>query len=335
MGSAFARPETEVYGADSSIPDYILGITFEIWEQRQIQKILQYYSKDVTVYSLDGITRSAEQMVVQTREMLSAFPDRLLIGDDVIWTGTTQRGFSSHRVYSPMTHLGDTAHGAASGRSVQIMNIADCEIRNGVITREWLMRDNLALLSQLGLDPLQAARNACRDFDPSLEAWLASEFKRVFESVPQGEARVPVTCQGTDTEFADAVLGNLWTRGDQAALETIYAPYCVLHRAPVRTVSGREPILAHYAGWRRAFPDARLSIDHACSLPCHGEERHMAVRWSVAGHHEDAFAACQPTGRPVLVLGATHWRILEGRIIREWTVFDELALMTQVLRETQ
>ncbi len=150
-----AGQEQPAYGADCSVTDYILGITFEIWEEGQVDKILQYYSEDCPVYGLDGITRGAAQMVEQTHATLKAFPDRLLIGDDVIWTGTVSNGFSSHRVLSPMTNLGDTAFGPATGRSVRVMNMADCEITDGQISREWLVRDNLALVRQLGFDPVE------------------------------------------------------------------------------------------------------------------------------------------------------------------------------------
>jgi hypothetical protein len=32
----------------------------------------------------------------------------------------------------------------------------------------------------------------------------------------------------------------------------------------------------------------------------------------------------------VHVLGVTHWRVVDGRVAEEWTVFDELAVLTQM-----
>ena len=116
---------TESYNADSDLVDYILGITFEIWEQGQIEKIHDYYASHVEVFGLDSMTSSAAQMVENTHATLASYPDRLLIADDVITTGTTKQGFSSHRIISPMTNLGNTAFGPGTGKHIQAMNIAD------------------------------------------------------------------------------------------------------------------------------------------------------------------------------------------------------------------
>lgn len=42
---------TGAFGAEDSLVDYILGITFEIWEERGIELIHQYYSEQTIVYA--------------------------------------------------------------------------------------------------------------------------------------------------------------------------------------------------------------------------------------------------------------------------------------------
>ena len=323
--------EPQAYGTNCSVTDYILGITFEIWEEGQVDKILQYYSKDCPVYGLDGITRGAAQMVEQTHATLKAFPDRLLIGDDVIWAGTVSNGFSSHRVLSPMTNLGDTAFGPATGRTVRVMNMADCEITNGQISREWLVRDNLALVRQLGFDPVESARSLAAGFDNELTAWLRQEYTRVAGSPSAPEISTGPGSSADDAEMASRVLTNCWLEGNRRQLESVYAPYSVMQRAPLRVYSGRDEILAHYVAWRRVLPDAQISIDHVCSQPFGEDGRHIAVRWGIAGTQQDEFSGCAASGQRLFILGVTHWRVLAGRIISEWTVFDELALMAQSL----
>ena len=90
-------------------PDYILGITKEIWEDRHIgPKIRQYYGEDVIVRMPGGISKGAEATVSATAATLNEFPDRVLLGEDVIWSGTPQDGMlSSHRIFSTATHRGD------------------------------------------------------------------------------------------------------------------------------------------------------------------------------------------------------------------------------------
>ena len=46
----------------NSFPDYILGITYEIWEGRGINKIRNYYHKDTIVRSADGVVKGNENV---------------------------------------------------------------------------------------------------------------------------------------------------------------------------------------------------------------------------------------------------------------------------------
>jgi predicted ester cyclase len=320
------------YGVEHGVVDFILGITFEIWEQRQVEQILHYYSEDCSVFGLDGLTSGAAEMVEKTRETLAAYPDRLLLGDDVIWTGDTSHGFSSHRIISPMTNLGSSLFGPATEKRVMVMNIADCEINQGLITREWLVRDNLALVSQLGFDIESAAQKIARGFTPSLKEWLRHEYARV-NGVHLVKPQGPRPPSDRDVaSFAKHVLYSCWVSGDASELQSAYAPYCVLQRAPVRIHSGQDQVLAHYRDWRKAFPHARLTVDHVCSQPFDDGNQNIAVRWSVAAVHEGAFAGCMPSGKPIYIVGVTHWRVVDGRIAAEWTVFDELSMMAQTLQ---
>ena len=326
-GSENSNPP-EDYNADSDLVDFILGITFEIWEQGQIEKIYDYYAENVEVHSLEGITSSAAMMLENTRTTLSIFPDRLLLADDVITSGTTKQGFSSHRIVSPMTNLGPSTFGPETGLRVQTMNVADCEVNDGLITYEWLVRDNLALIRQLGFDPATCAGIVAQKFDERQSAWLASEYSR---TVNNNTAASNKTQNDPAYAFALDVLKNCWQSGDKSALESTYHPYSVLTRAPLQIYSGRDRIFKHYADWRHAFPRASLSIDNVCSQSFDEHNRRIAVRWSVAGIHEGEFANTPGTGKQVYILGITHWQVVDDRITHEWTVFDELAVLAQTL----
>ena len=79
-----------------------------------------------------------------------------------------------------------------------------------------------------------------------------------------------------------------------------------------------------------AFPDAKLNIDH---LYCLGNERdgyRVATRWTLIGTHDGPSVYGTPTGKPVNVMGITHHLVKDGKFVREWTVFDELALLKQL-----
>jgi hypothetical protein len=92
------------------LPDYILGITKEIWEDRGIATLRRYYGPALAVRSPSSVVIGNEGVIAATMATLAEFPDRTLLGEDVIWSGDEEAGFlSSHRLFSTATHSGDGA----------------------------------------------------------------------------------------------------------------------------------------------------------------------------------------------------------------------------------
>jgi predicted ester cyclase len=323
---------TGAYGANDKLVDYILGITFEIWEQRKVDLIHQYYDADIVVYALDGITRGASGMVDGTNAMLAAYPDRLLLVDDVIWSGNREDGYySSHRIISPMTNEGPTLFGPATGKQVRILTIADCVVENGVITGEWLIRDNHALVAQLGHDPVACARIVANRRSEESDEWMGGEIARLSAAgVPEAVAALPAPDTAL-SDFALQVLANNWGNGSDAITRGAYSPYAVAHRSPIELYSGRDAVAAHYADLRGAIDVDGITVDHVAVQPADGEGIKVAVRWTAAGRHVGTYLGTAATGRPVFLLGETHWRIENGRIAVEWTVFDGLGVLSQLV----
>ena len=327
-----AAAPTGAYGPESDIVDFILGITFEIWEQRGVDLIHRYYASDVEVYGMEGVIHGAQAMVDGTWQMLEAFPDRLLLGDNVVWSGSRESGFySSHRITSPMTNLGPSAFGEATGRQVFITNVADCVVENGVVTREWLMRDNLALVRQLGFDPFETARRLAARVGSEDRDWMTREVERVAQAEPLTVTPGLGAADVDETRLATEFLAAQWASVDIPTRWDRYAPYAILHRSPVERYSGRKVIADHYAGLRRALGDPRVSLDHVACQPFGSGGLDIAARWTLAGSHADTFAGIAATGKPVFILGVSHWRTAADRIVAEWTVFDQLAVLGQIL----
>jgi len=320
------------YGADDGLVDYILGITFEIWEQRKVDLINEYYDADIVVYGLDSITRGASGVIDGTNAMLEAYPDRLLLADDVIWSGSREDGYySSHRIISPMTNEGPTLFGPATGKKVRILTIADCVVEEGVITGEWLMRDNHALVVQLGHDPIECARIVADRRSAESQEWLGEETARVSGvAVPASNSNLPDPATSI-SEFALHVLANNWVHGAGKSTDASYAPYAVAHRSPVELYSGRDAISTHYAALRDAISVSGVSVDHVAVQPADSEGLHVAVRWTAAGRHVGDYLGLAGSDRPVFLLGATHWRIENNRIATERTVIDGLGVLSQLV----
>ena len=135
-------------------PDYIIGITKEIWEDRNIATLHHYYSPGIPVRSPTSLVTGNQNVITATMATLAEFPDRTLLGEDVIWCGTPETALlSSHRLLSTATHTRDGVYGKASGKKLVYRIIADCAAKNNSIFDEWLIRDLGAIVRQMGWDP--------------------------------------------------------------------------------------------------------------------------------------------------------------------------------------
>ena len=321
------------YSNSEEIVDYILRITREIWEDRNPDLVMRYYGPEARIHALGGIMQGAAAVTENTRAMQAAFPDRLVIGEDVVCSPLEGGAWlSSHRIRSPMTSKGDNAYGPATGKKVTTYVMADCVVNDGLIEKEWLVRDNLSLVRQLGLDPLEVARReAARSHPEEHSRWLAGERRRVLDAPPaRSDPASPPDPQRDPLGFAREILLGLWQNPSDFCAAA-YAPYAILSDSD-REVAGASDILGHYAALRESLKVLRLSVDHA-GLQARGDGWTLAARWTAAAEHSQEFEGLPAAQGPLFLMGISHWWLTGGRVAREWTVFDRLALMEQILRQ--
>lgn len=340
------NPMTD-HSSSEEIVDYILRITREIWEDRNPDLVMRYYGPEARIHALGGIMQGAAAVTENTRAMQAAFPDRLVIGEDVVCSPLEGGAWlSSHRIRSPMTSRGENAYGPATGNKVTTHVMADCVVRNGLIEKEWLVRDNLSLVRQLGLDPLEVARReAARSHPDEHVQWLVDERKRVLgapshssetASIPDSDSTPdpasPPDPQQDPLGFAREILLGLWQRPSEFC-NAAYAPYAELSDSE-REVAGASDIFRHYAGMRENMKVLRLNVDHA-GLQARGGGWTLAARWTAAAEHTQEFEGLPAARAPLFLMGISHWWLTGGRVAREWTVLDRLALMEQILRHAK
>ena len=133
---------------------YIIDITYKIWEEQGVERIHEWYATDCPVRSPSGVTNTAEEVVEGTLSSMKIFPNRDLLAEDII-IGDLPEGFlSSHRVRSVGVHAGDGYYGPATNRPVTMLAIADCLCRDNRVVEEWVLGDQARNLTQLGMDPV-------------------------------------------------------------------------------------------------------------------------------------------------------------------------------------
>ena len=204
-----------------NVVEYIEDITYRIWEQGDLDLIKDTYSKTCPIFTLQSCCNGHDIVIKNTRHTLAIFPDRTLYPEGVLWNGDNGDGtieqddddghgniqgyHSSHLINSKMTYHHpkngyanpDSDFSASSdGKQARIWVIAHCIIRNGVIVKEWLVRDNKYLYEQLGVCPQKVANKWAQMWMNELEEstssiyykpqthydWLQAEFSRVTSS---------------------------------------------------------------------------------------------------------------------------------------------------------
>lgn len=311
------------------IVDYILRCTYRIWEQKDVGLIATHYAPDIVVHMMTGPVLGMNGVIAGTAQTLSAFPDRTLTGEAVIWSDEGSGAYlSSHRITSAATNLGASELGPATGKRITFTTIADCLCKENMITEEWLVRDYSAMALALGYHPRAVARDhAVLDKGTGGRAdWRKAAMERVQS--------------GTLTPFPAAILPDPAT--DPHAFAHAFFDAIVNHRRFGMTREAYSSA-AHWAGpggrrlfgwgeiagWFTAlignFGDARINIQHVAAV-----DGQIAVRWELAGTHDGRTLYGAATNEPIYILAITHWRIAYGVIVDEVTVFDEVALMRQM-----
>lgn len=315
-------------------PDYIIGITREIWEDRGIATLHDYYASDIVVRSPASVVVGNQGVIAATMATLAEFPDRVLLGEDVIWSGTPEDGMlSSHRIISRATHTGDGVYGKATGKALEYRILADCAARNNTIDDEWLIRDQGAVVRQMGWDP--------RDYAADLIRREGGPRACVPPLTPETDMTGPYTGRGNDNPWGQR-LADVLTRvmgADMAAIPQTYDRACHLEYPGHVTAHGPAEADRFWMGLRASFPNAAFTIDHQIGRDDPAMPPRAAIRWSLWGKHEGWGAFGQPTGAMVYVLGITHAEFgqvgtPEPMLRREYTLFDETAVWKQILLAT-
>jgi SnoaL-like polyketide cyclase len=102
---------------------------------------------------------------------------------------------------------------------------------------------------------------------------------------------------------------ELFSTGDEALADEILSPAIAFHGTTADgELNGIDEMKAFVAGYRRAFPDARSTVET----------------------HRGELGPIPPTGRAFEIEGVTIERIAGGRIAEVWVARDELGLLRQL-----
>lgn len=311
------------------LPDYILGITKEIWENRGLDTLNHYYTSKIPMRLPESVSIGNKKTINGTLATLAEFPDRQLTGEDVIWSGNEDEGFlSSHRILTMGTHTCGGYFGPATGKKFIIRAIADCAAINGRINDEWLIRDTAGLLKQLGLNAQKFALDLI-DREGGPENCI-----QPFSS--KNDVEGPYKGKGNDNEWGQRLSYILRQMMDK--------DFAVIHREYDRAVHTEHPSCTTVHSWfdteilwmnlRSSFPNAKFVVEHQIGREDKMLSPRAAIRWSLSGKHEGWGMFGKPTNTEVYVMGFTHAEFGPYGLRREYTLYDPVSIWKQIFMQT-
>ncbi|MCK0149672.1 ester cyclase [Marivita sp. S6314] len=315
-------------------PDFILGCTKDIWEDRGLHTLHQYYADDIVLRMPLGIYRGNAGVIAKTMGTLVEFPDRELLGEDVIWSGTPEDGMlSSHRVYTTGTHLGPGPFGDPTGKRITFRAIADCYAKDNTISDEWLVRDYGGVVRQMGWSPRDAAAR--------LIAQEGGQERASRPFTPAQNIDGPYNGRGNTSDWGEHYAETLSRimAADFTVIPETYDRAIAAEYPGLTSVRGWAEVDAFWLGLRAAFPNATFRIDHMIGREDPSMPPRAALRWSLHGRHDGWGAFGAPTGADVYVMGMAHAEYgalvaSDPRIRREFVLYDEVAVWKQILLHT-
>jgi predicted ester cyclase len=316
------------------IVDYILRITHRIWEQKDIGYIYDTYKHNSHVHDDYGLQYGREKIVADTVHTINAFPDIRLFADEVIWAGNDEVGFhTSHRTVIIGHNTGYSRYGPPTGKKVTLWCIANCVSLENEIFEEWVIYDTAALLRQLGFDLREKARefgNLLEANDPDLRR---GEPERL---LGQGKPAhlPPPPASGFDVEdFLRRTYHYAWNWRMLGRLDDSHTANLRFRGSTGRVFTGLGEYKSFILSMLAMFPNLLLKIDDLYWMGNDQDGYRAAVRWSIVGDHRGYGIYGPPTGRRVNMWGITQHYIRQGKIVEEWMLFNEFAVMQQIFRD--
>ena len=141
-------------GGGFEVEEFIRRSWHNIWNRRSLQQVRQSYHPSLLARGATGrVFYGRGEYQAFVLGILSMFPDAMLQIDDIYWMGNDDDGYlASVRWRLVGSHRGNGVYGAPTGRRVNMWGIAQQQIEGGLITKEWLLFNEFAVMQQIYRD---------------------------------------------------------------------------------------------------------------------------------------------------------------------------------------
>jgi steroid delta-isomerase-like uncharacterized protein len=124
------------------------------------------------------------------------------------------------------------------------------------------------------------------------------------------------------------IVGQAWNQGDFDGIDALIAKDATFHIRGRTMRTNAQDLERVVAGWHRAFPDFRFSIQDMVA-----EGDLVAVHLILTGTQQDQWQEIPPIGNRVRVTVMMFLRFQEGQVVEIWEDYDEYGMRKQLGQE--
>lgn len=136
-----------------------------------------------------------------------------------------------------------------------------------------------------------------------------------------GPAPVGGPAAAAHRALAERWFGRAWAGGDTGIAEEVFAERFVLNGREVGPDGPRRSVAAVHS----AFSRIGVTLDLVLS-----DGPYTVIHYTTTARHTGDFRGVPPSGRPVTATGIVIWEVRDGKVVRDWNVFDTAGLLAQI-----
>ena len=120
------------------------------------------------------------------------------------------------------------------------------------------------------------------------------------------------------------LIEELWSRRNFSILDEVYSPE-VLYHGPSIELHNLDELKNLINDFSIAFHDTKMTVKDQIA-----KDDMVVTKFVYEGIHKRNFRKTPPTGKKIIIKGVAIDRLVNGKIVDEWEMFDELGMMKQL-----
>jgi len=138
------------------------------------------------------------------------------------------------------------------------------------------------------------------------------------------EFKAQAEVEEQNKEIVQRYWDGKWNTRDIGILDELMAPDVVYHGTSME-MNSIEEYKQVYQSFLSAFHDTQVTFE---DLIAEGDK--VMSRITIRGAHKGELEGMPPTGKTFTSSFFTVFRLVDGKIVEEWEIFDELGMMQQL-----